>query len=48
MFHSDEEDDILGDLNGGREFMFADEETKSRFTTYSMSSSVIRRNKQLR
>jgi len=43
----DEEDDILGDLNGGREFMFADEETKSRFTTYSMSSSVIRRNKQL-
>merc|ERR1712038_1985788 len=45
--YEDEEDDILGDLNGGREFMFADEETKSRFTSYSMSSSVIRRNKQL-
>jgi len=43
----DEEDDILGELGGGGEFMFANEETRSRFTSYSMSSSVIRRNKQL-
>ncbi|XP_054460944.1 protein LTV1 homolog [Anoplopoma fimbria] len=30
-----------------REFMFMDEETKSRFTEYSMTSSVMRRNEQL-
>lgn len=29
------------------EFLFADEETKSRFTEYSMTSSVMRRNEQL-
>jgi len=34
--------DELGDLRG-----FGKEETKSRFTEYSMSSSVIRRNEQL-
>ncbi|XP_061581671.1 protein LTV1 homolog [Cololabis saira] len=32
---------------GGREFMFMDEETKSRFTEYSLTSSVMRRNAQL-
>lgn len=31
----------------GREFLFMDEETKSRFTEYSMTSSVMRRNEQL-
>lgn len=31
----------------GREFLFMDEETKSRFTEYSMTSSVMRRNDQL-
>ncbi|XP_028267018.1 protein LTV1 homolog isoform X2 [Parambassis ranga] len=38
------------DMNGdghGREFMFMDLETKSRFTEYSMTSSVMRRNEQL-
>ena len=30
-----------------REFLFMDEETKSRFTEYSMTSSVMRRNEQL-
>ncbi|KAG7493009.1 hypothetical protein MATL_G00020740 [Megalops atlanticus] len=30
-----------------REFLFADEETKSRFTEYSLTSSVMRRNEQL-
>ena len=39
---------MLGDLNGDARFMFADEETRSRFTAYSMSSSVITRNNQLR
>lgn len=32
---------------GVREFLFSDEETKSRFTEYSMTSSVMRRNEQL-
>ena len=41
----DEENDRLGDLDG---FMFANEETRSRFTAYSMSSSVLSRNKHLR
>ncbi|KAL6111119.1 ltv1 [Pungitius sinensis] len=43
-----------GRLSGGedaerraREFLFMDEETKSRFTEYSMTSSVMRRNEQL-
>lgn len=30
-----------------REFLFMDEETKSRFTEYSLTSSVMRRNEQL-
>ncbi|KAJ8364851.1 hypothetical protein SKAU_G00136820 [Synaphobranchus kaupii] len=30
-----------------REFLFADEETKSRFTEYSLTSSVMKRNEQL-
>ncbi|KAF7645461.1 hypothetical protein LDENG_00204090 [Lucifuga dentata] len=30
-----------------REFLFPDEETKSRFTEYSLTSSVMRRNEQL-
>lgn len=41
-------DEDLGGRGGfGREFMFMDEETKSRFTEYSMTSSVMRRNEQL-
>lgn len=32
---------------GAREFLFEDEETKTRFTEYSMTSSVMRRNEQL-
>ncbi|KAF7214421.1 protein LTV1 homolog isoform X2 [Nothobranchius furzeri] len=32
---------------GGGELLFMDEETKSRFTEYSLSSSVMRRNQQL-
>ena len=42
----DEDADSLHSLNGPQ-YTFADEETKSRFTNYSMSSSVIRRNKEL-
>ncbi|XP_072906514.1 protein LTV1 homolog [Hemitrygon akajei] len=30
-----------------REFLFAEEETRSRFTSYSITSSVMRRNEQL-
>lgn len=41
----DEEKDGLGPLRN--EHRFDNEETKSRFTEYSMSSSVIRRNEQL-
>ena len=40
-----EEDDEVPDLHG--RFMFANEETKSRFTEYSMSSSVVPRSEQL-
>ncbi|KAG7213301.1 hypothetical protein KM043_002600 [Ampulex compressa] len=43
---SDEELDEVGSLNGPQ-YTFKDEETKSRFTEYSMSSSVMRRNQQL-
>lgn len=43
---SDEERDEVGSLHGSQ-FSFDEEETKSRFTQYSMSSSVIRRNEQL-
>uniref|UniRef100_A0A3P8VMM4 Protein LTV1 homolog n=1 Tax=Cynoglossus semilaevis TaxID=244447 RepID=A0A3P8VMM4_CYNSE len=44
--------DSEGALSGeedvrGEEFLFSDEETKSRFTEYSMTSSVMRRNEQL-
>ncbi|XP_008283191.1 protein LTV1 homolog [Stegastes partitus] len=42
---SDDEDVEGG--GRGREFLFMDEETKSRFTEYSMTSSVMRRNEQL-
>ncbi|XP_012253458.2 protein LTV1 homolog [Athalia rosae] len=43
---SDEERDEVGSLNG-KQFLFNDVETKSQFTDYSMSSSVMRRNEQL-
>ncbi|CAJ1052839.1 protein LTV1 homolog [Xyrichtys novacula] len=48
----DSEGGFSGDAdveNGGRDrdFLFMDEETKSRFTEYSMTSSVMRRNEQL-
>lgn len=39
-------DDFDADFKYG-DNMFMDEETKSRFTNYSMSSSVIRRNQGL-
>ncbi|KAI7810824.1 protein LTV1 homolog [Triplophysa rosa] len=47
---TDEEDDEEEEDDGDgprREFMFGDCETKSRFTEYSMTSSVMRRNEQL-
>ncbi|XP_071359950.1 protein LTV1 homolog [Trachinotus anak] len=43
-FSGDEDLDVGG---RGREFLFMDEETKSRFTEYSLTSSVMRRNEQL-
>ncbi|KAK2909320.1 hypothetical protein QQF64_000556 [Cirrhinus molitorella] len=44
----DSEGGLSGDEEGGqREFMFADCETKSRFTEYSLTSSIMRRNEQL-
>ncbi|XP_028462225.1 protein LTV1 homolog [Perca flavescens] len=46
----DSEGGFSGDENTegrGPEFLFMDEETKSRFTEYSMTSSVMRRNEQL-
>lgn len=46
----DSEGAVSGDEDGEghpREFMFMDEETKTRFTEYSMTSSVMRRNEQL-
>lgn len=43
----DENGDRLAPLRGRRMPDFDGEETKSRFTEYSMSSSVIRRNEQL-
>lgn len=45
----DSEDGFSGDedVDNGREFLFIDEETKSRFTEYSLTSSVMRRNEQL-
>ncbi|XP_062287086.1 protein LTV1 homolog [Scomber scombrus] len=44
---TDSEGGFSGEEGRGREFMFMDEETKSRFTEYSMTSSVMRRNEQL-
>ncbi|KAJ6660158.1 hypothetical protein lerEdw1_018085 [Lerista edwardsae] len=51
---SDEEYDSEGPLSDDsgvsremKEFLFMQEETKSRFTEYSMTSSVMRRNEQL-
>lgn len=44
--YSDEARDEVGSLNGSG-CDFSEEETKSRFTEYSMSSSVMRRNDQL-
>lgn len=46
MNASDEERDEVCSLTGPQH-TFHDEETKSRFTSYSMSSSVMRRNDQL-
>ncbi|XP_068583194.1 protein LTV1 homolog [Cebidichthys violaceus] len=44
----DSEGGFSGDGDGrAPEFLFMDEETKSRFTEYSMTSSVMRRNEQL-
>lgn len=44
----EEEDDNVGPLPRSKNFPdFDNDETKSRFTEYSMSSSVIRRNEQL-
>ncbi|CAK9794762.1 Protein LTV1 homolog [Anthophora quadrimaculata] len=43
---SGEEQDEVCSLNGPQ-YTFREEETKSRFTEYSMSSSVIKRNEQL-
>ncbi|XP_023018855.2 LTV1 ribosome biogenesis factor [Leptinotarsa decemlineata] len=45
-FSGDEELDEVCSLPGS-DFSFEQEETKSRFTNYSMTSSVIRRNEQL-
>lgn len=44
---SDEERDEVASLKGGPQIAFDDAETKSQFTDYSMSSSVMRRNDQL-
>ncbi|KAM9313731.1 protein LTV1 homolog [Pholidichthys leucotaenia] len=43
---SGDDDDMEGDCRG-QEFLFMDDETKSRFTEYSLTSSVMRRNEQL-
>ncbi|XP_017760072.1 PREDICTED: protein LTV1 homolog isoform X2 [Eufriesea mexicana] len=43
---SDEEQDEVCSLNGPQ-YTFREEEIKSRFTEYSLSSSVIKRNEQL-
>ncbi|XP_074521632.1 protein LTV1 homolog [Halichoeres trimaculatus] len=40
-------DEDMEDGCHDREFLFMDEETKSRFTEYSLTSSVMRRNEQL-
>lgn len=53
-FQSDEEYDSEGPLSDDsdfkgkmKEFLFMEEETKSRFTEYSMTSLVMKRNEQL-
>ena len=46
-YDSDEALDEVGSLEGDRFSNFSEEETKSKFTNYSMSSSVIRRNDPL-
>ncbi|KAK3749693.1 hypothetical protein QZH41_014975 [Actinostola sp. cb2023] len=46
-FPSDEGEDYDGHSEEGSGFSFGNEETKSRFTSYSMTSSVIRRNEGL-
>ena len=46
-YDSDEALDNVPSLDGDRFSNFSDEETKSKFTSYSMSSSVIRRNEGL-
>lgn len=43
---SNEEADEVCSLNGPQ-YSFKEEETKSKFTEYSISSSVMRRNEQL-
>ena len=43
----DSEGGLSGERGGPGEFLFMDEETKSRFTEYSLTSSVMRRNEQL-
>lgn len=43
----DSEGGFSDDGGHAREFFFTDEETRSRFTEYSMTSSVMRRNEQL-
>ena len=37
-------DDVASDIGSLGEMSFAEEETKSRFTSYSMTSSVVTRN----
>ncbi|KAL3172776.1 hypothetical protein MRX96_038963 [Rhipicephalus microplus] len=44
----DEDDDFETDEGSEERFSFAEEETRSRFTSYSMSSSVIRRTEGLK
>ncbi|XP_053316853.1 protein LTV1 homolog [Spea bombifrons] len=41
------DDDDRGDSGSVNGFLFMQEETKSRFTEYSMTSSIMRRNEQL-
>lgn len=46
MEDEDEDRDTICSMEGPQ-YSFSDEETKSHFTNYSMSSSVVARNKQL-
>ena len=47
-YYAEDTEDGIGDLDRFKEFMYDNEETRSRFTTYSMSSSVLKRNNHLR